>query len=90
MTKKKHGNVKKIDNAMSTICDVIVVFPIYDQFGAIWIPDSKRMVCKTYIFTKSNLLSYKNLKAELKISNLALILLLWVRVLFLTKNAKFL
>ena len=35
MTKKKHGNVKKIDNAMSTICDVIVVFPIYDQFGAI-------------------------------------------------------
>ena len=33
--KKQHYNVKKIDNAMSAICDVIVVFPIYDQFGAI-------------------------------------------------------
>ena len=41
-------------------CDVIAIFPIYGQFGAIWKPDSGRKVCKTYIFIKSNLLSYKN------------------------------
>ena len=32
---------------MSTNCDVIVIFPIYGQFGAIWKPDSGRMVRKT-------------------------------------------
>ena len=41
---------------------VIVIFPIYDQSGAIRKPDSGRTVCKTYIFIKSNLLSYKNWK----------------------------
>ena len=45
---------------MSTICDVIVIFPIYDQFGRIRKPESGRIVCKTYIFINSNLLSYKN------------------------------
>ena len=45
---------------MSNNCDVIAIFPIYNQFGAIWKPDSGRIVCKTYIFTNSNLLSYKN------------------------------
>ena len=43
-------------------CDVIVIFPIYSQFGAIQKPDSKRIVCKTYVFINSNLLSYKNWK----------------------------
>ena len=33
--------------------------PIYGQFGAIWKPNSGRIVCKTYIFINSNLLSYK-------------------------------
>ena len=47
---------------MSANCDVIVVFPIYDQFGAIWKPDSGRIVCKTYIFINSDHLSYKNWK----------------------------
>ena len=37
-------------------CDVIVIFPIYGQFGAIWKPDSRRIVCKTYIFINSSLL----------------------------------
>ena len=45
---------------MPADCDVIVIFPIYGQFGAIWKPDSGRIVCKTYIFNNSNLLSYKN------------------------------
>ena len=48
------------DDVMSENCGVIVIFPISGQFGAIWKPDSGRIVCKTYIFIKSNLLSYKN------------------------------
>ena len=43
-------------------CDVIVIFPIYGQFGAIRKVDSERMVCKTYIFINSNRLSYRNWK----------------------------
>ena len=38
--------------------DIIVIFPNYGQFGPILNPDSGHMVCKTYIFIKSNLLSY--------------------------------
>ena len=52
---------KNFDNdAMLTNCDVIVIFLIFGQFGAIQKPDSGRIVCKTYIFIKSNLLSYKS------------------------------
>ena len=47
---------------MSSNCDVIVIFSIYNQFGAIQKPDSGGMVCKIYIFINSNLLSYKNWK----------------------------
>ena len=43
-------------------CGVIAFFPIYGQFPAIWKPDSKSMVYETYIFSKNNPLSYKNLK----------------------------
>ena len=50
------------DDVVSTNCEVIVVFLIYGQFGAIRKPDSRRIVCKTYIFIKSNFLSYKNWK----------------------------
>ena len=45
---------------MSENCDVIVIFQIYGQFGAIQKPDSGSIVCKTYVFINSNLLSYKN------------------------------
>ena len=38
---------------------IIAIFSIYDQFGAIRKPDSWRIVCKTYSFIDSNLLSYK-------------------------------
>ena len=63
LDKKNAAASKKIDDdAMSANCDVMVIFPIYDQFGAIRKPDSGRIVCKTYIFSNSNLLSYKNWK----------------------------
>ena len=38
------------DDIISTNCNVIVIFPIYGQFGAIQKPDSERKVCKIYIF----------------------------------------
>ena len=50
------------DDIMSADCDMIVVFLIYGQFGAIRKLDSGCIVCKTYIFINSNLLSYKNCK----------------------------
>ena len=78
LTREKNS-VKKID-----------IFPIYGQFGAIWKPDSGRLVCKTYIFINSNLLSYKNWKKKYRISNTALTLLPWITILFPPKNADFL
>ena len=44
---------------MSTNSDVIDIFRIYGQFEALRKPDSGRIVCKAYIFIKSNFLSYK-------------------------------
>ena len=51
---------KNDDNVMSINCDVIIVSPIYSHLGAMRKPDSRRIVCKTYIFINSNFLSYKN------------------------------
>ena len=45
---------------MSANYDVIIIFPIYGQFEAIRKPNTGRIVCKIYIFIKSNLLSYEN------------------------------
>ena len=42
--------------------DVIVIFRIYGEFGAIWKPDSGRTVYETNIFIKSDVLSYTNWK----------------------------
>ena len=63
----KLGPVAKIDKRNETAsknwnCDIIAFFPIYNQFGAIQKRDSGCIVCKIYIFIKSNLLSYKNWK----------------------------
>ena len=66
---------------MSINCDIIVIFPIYGRLGAIRKPDSRRIVCKTYIFINNNVLSYKKWKQNLKISNADLALLIWVKVL---------
>ena len=49
---------------MSHSCDVIASLPIYGEFGAIWRPDSGRIVRKIYIFINSNLLSYNNSKLK--------------------------
>ena len=48
------------DNVMPADCDVIVIFLICGQFGAIQEPDSRRKVGKIYIFINSNSLPYKN------------------------------
>ena len=45
---------------MSANCDVIIIFSIYDQSGVVRKPDSRCIVCKTYIFINGNLLSYEN------------------------------
>ena len=50
---------------MSENCYAIANFPTYGQFRAIRKRDSGHLVCKTYVFIKSNLLSYKQ-KTELK------------------------
>ena len=56
LDKRNKTTSKKFDDdVMSTNRDVIVIFPIYGQFG-----DSRRIVCKTYIFINSNFLCYKN------------------------------
>ena len=57
--KRNKTKSKKIeDDVILGNCDVIAIFPIYSQFGAIRKPDSGRIVYKTSI--NSNLLSYKN------------------------------
>ena len=81
---------KFVVDVMSENCDVIVIFQISGQFGEVRRLDSRHRVCKGYVFSKSNLLYYKNWKQNLKISNTALTLMLWVKVLFWAKNANFL
>ena len=56
----KLGPVIKLDRKNKTNYDVIVTFPIYDQLEAIQKLNSGLLVCKTYIFINSNLISYKN------------------------------
>ena len=61
LNKKNRATSKKIDDdVMLASYDVIVIFVISGQFGAIWKLDSGRIVCKSYIFINSNLISYKN------------------------------
>ena len=64
----KLGSVTKLDKKSKTTSkkgDVIVIFPTYDQFGAIHKPHSGRIVCKTYIVINCPLILQK-LKTELK------------------------
>ena len=88
LDKRNTTTSKNFDNdVMTANCDVIVIFPINGQFETIRKSSSGRMVCKTYFLINSNLLSYKNWKQNKKISNTSLILLLWVKVLLLTKKS---
>ena len=57
--KRNKTTTKKFDDGVvSENCDIIAIFSICGQFGAIWKSNSRRIVCKTYIFINSNLLSY--------------------------------
>ena len=61
LNKKNRATSKKIDDdVVLANYDVIVIFVISGQFGAIWKLDSGCIVCKSYIFINSNLISYKN------------------------------
>ena len=58
LDKKNKATSKKFDvDVMSENCDVIVIFRISDQFGAVQRPDSGHRVCKSHAFSNSNLLS---------------------------------
>ena len=60
LDKRNKTTSKKFDDdVMSENCDLTVIFPLYGHFRAIWKLDSGRIICKTYISTNSNLLSYK-------------------------------
>ena len=58
-TSKKKKKKKIDDGVMTKSCDIIAIFPVYSQFGAIWKPDSGWIVCKIYILIDNKLLSYK-------------------------------
>ena len=58
--RNKTTSKKFYDNFILENYNIIAILPMYNQFGAIWKPDSGRIVCKTCIFINSNLLSYKN------------------------------
>ena len=61
LDKRNKTTPKKFEGGvMSDYCDAIVIFPIFGQFGAIRRADSKRTVCKAYIFVNGNFLSCKN------------------------------
>ena len=60
LTRETKYQKKFDDEVMSVNCDATVIFPIYGKFGAIRKLVFERIVCKTYIFINSNLLSYKN------------------------------
>ena len=64
--KNKTSSKKFDDDVMLENYDVIVISPIYLQFGAIQKPDSGRIVYKTYIFINSNIYILQKLKTELK------------------------
>ena len=77
LDKRNKTTSKTFDHyVMPENCDVIVIFSINGQFGAIWKPNSGYLVCKTYISINSNLLSYQNSKQNSKVSAATLTLLL--------------
>ena len=61
LDKRNKTTSKKFDvEVMSESCYVIVIFRIFGQFGAVRGSDSGHRVCKKYVFSNSNLLSYKD------------------------------
>ena len=61
LDKRNKATTKKIDvDVKPENYEVIVFFRIFGQFGAIRRPDFRHRVCKSYVFSNRNLLSYKN------------------------------
>ena len=61
LDKRNKATSKKFDvDVMSKNYDVIAIFWIFGQFGAVHRADSGHIVCKSYVFSNSNLFSYKN------------------------------
>ena len=58
--RNKTTSKKCDDGVMLENVDVNVIFRIFGQFGAIRRPDFGHRVFKNYVFSNSNLLSYKN------------------------------
>ena len=59
LTRETKQHKKSGSAVISSNCDVIVVSPIYGQFGAIQKPDFGCIICKTYIFIYNNLFIFK-------------------------------
>ena len=83
--------IKQLQNILTrSLCPQLVTtlsfFSIYRKLGAIRKPDSRSIFCQSYILFNSNLLSYKSWKQSNKSFNTALILLLWLNVLYLQKK----
>ena len=58
LDKRNTSTSKKFDdNVILVSCDFIVIFSIYEKFGAIRKLDSRSMVCNTYILINDNLSS---------------------------------
>ena len=57
LDKGNKGASKNDYDVMTENCGIIVIFPIYGQLGVIRKLDSGRIVCKTYMFIHSKLLS---------------------------------
>ena len=63
LDKRNKITSKTIDvDVMSENCDAFVIFRIFGHFGAVWRPDSGHRVCKSCVFSNSNLLYCKNCK----------------------------
>ena len=61
LDKRNKTTSKQFDHdVMLQNYDVIVIFRICGQFGAVRRPESGHRVCKSYVFSNSNILSYKN------------------------------
>ena len=56
LDKRDKATSKKFDDdLMSENCDVIFIFRIFGQCSAVQRPDSGHRVCKSYVFSNSNL-----------------------------------
>ena len=65
--KRNKTTLKKFDgDVVSEKCKVVVIFLIFGQFAAVQRPDSGHRACKSYVFSNSNLFSYKKMKTELE------------------------